>query len=123
MTQTKLDEMLRNTHTKKLVEMLINAGYDEKDVLQVGTNKIAIPVLDDERNEKFIEFTVKVPRGSKRDNEPYDAYDLAENFKFEQKTKAEKKAETEKKKQAKIERDKAFRQKQKELKEKREKGE
>lgn len=92
---------------------------DGEEVLIVGSNKIAIPVVDAEENEDFIVVTISIPTGSRADNEPYDGYGEAESYRMKveaNKIKAEEKA---KQKAEKIKKDKEFRRKQKENKEKR----
>lgn len=80
----------------------------EEDVLRVGSNEIAFPVVDSEGNEDFIVVKVSIPTGS-RDGEPYDGYEMSAEYERKIAEKAVKKAEADKKKQAKIERDKKLR--------------
>ena len=68
-------EKLRTAYLTKLIEFFTNEGLD---VLQVKSNEIALPVLDDNNEEEYIVINVKVPTGS-RDNEPYDGYGEAES--------------------------------------------
>lgn len=100
MTNTKLNEALRNHYIAHLAELLTHEG---EEVLTVGSHEISLPVVDADGNEKFLNITVKVPKGS--GDEAYDGYEAAEGYKFECAEKAKKKAEAEAKKQAKIERD------------------
>ena len=67
----------------------------------------AIPCVDADGDDSFVEIVVKVPTGSK--DEAYDGYALAEEYDMKAKEKAEKAAEAEAKKQAKIKRDEAKR--------------
>jgi nitrogenase molybdenum-iron protein alpha/beta subunit len=61
----------------------------EEDVLRTGSNEIAFPVTDSEGNEEFIQIVVKVPTGS-RDGEPYNGYQMAEDYSLKLKLQQEK---------------------------------
>jgi hypothetical protein len=93
----------------------------DEEVLQVASNKIALPCVDDEGNDEFITLTFTVPKGS-RDGDVYDGYEMAEDFKMRSEGKAEKQKEAEAKKSAKIARDKALREKKAKAKAERESG-
>ena len=112
-----LDNQLREKWTKFIFDMLTENG---EDVGYIKDNVIYFPTLDSEGNEKDIEITVKVPKGSTKDNEPYDLYGLRETYRIDKENKKLKQEKKEKEKLAKIARDKAFREKQKLNKEKRE---
>ena len=86
------------------------------EVLTVGSAEFAIPVLDSEQNESWLVVTLKVPNGT-RDGEPYDGYEMAQDYAMKQKVKAEKAEDAAKKKAAKIERDPKLREEKKRLKE------
>lgn len=102
----ELDEGIRNEWLVKLKTWLDSLDVDN---MQVKSNEIAIPVLDAERNDKFLVLTLKVPTGSRDDGEAYDGYALAEQYAESVAAKAEKaKAEAEKKAK-KIAKDKAQR--------------
>lgn len=89
-----LNEKIKATFLPIVSESLAQLDYD---VLRVGSNEIAIPTLDEEKNEKWVVITVKVPTGS-RDGEEYDGYALAEEYEIRLKEKSEKaKASAEKK--------------------------
>lgn len=75
----ELDEGIRNEWLAKLKTWLDGLGLDV-DIMQVKSNEIAIPVLDAERNDKFLVLTLKVPTGSRDDGEAYDGYALAEQY-------------------------------------------
>ena len=103
----KLDDILR----KKWVEILINTLSEMgEEVIQYKPNEICTPTLDDENNEKFIQFVVKVPKGS-RDGEEFDGYAMKEEYEIKLKEKAEKAKKDAEKKAKKIERDKKLREK------------
>ena len=107
-------EMLREEYLNKLIEYF----KTDEDVLRVKSNEIAFPVVGCEDNEDFIVITVKVPTGANKGTEPYDGYELADEYERkmkEKKIKAQKKEEEKKKKR---ERDKKRREKEKEIAEK-----
>ena len=109
-TQTALNTELRLAWTENIARAVAALeGIDPEDIYRVGSNVIAIPVLDSEQGEKWIEITVKVPTGSREDKEGYDGYTMAEMYAEKVADNAKKKAEAEAKKKAKIERDEARR--------------
>ena len=108
-------ELLREKFLSDISEFL--TGKDEQ-VLRVKSNEIAIPVVGCEGNEDFIVITVKVPTGANKGLEPYDGFELAEDYELKLAEKERKKKETEKKKAEKIAKDKAIREKKKEISEK-----
>ena len=91
-TQKSLNDELRAMYLARVSECLSK----EDEVLVVGTNELAIPVVDTDGNEKWIVVSVKVPTGT-RDGDSYDGYAMAEDFCLRQKNKAEKAAERERK--------------------------
>jgi len=106
-TQKVRDEKLKQKYLALVQEFL--EGQDE-EVLQVKSNEIAIPVVDDEGNERFIVMTIKVPTGERKTGEAYDGYSMAEDYQMKQtekKVKAEAKAEKAAKDKAKREKAKA----------------
>lgn len=110
-----LREEIKEVYVKKLSDFL----KEDEQVLRVGSNEIAFPVVDSEGNEDFIVITVKIPTGANKGTEPYDGYSMAEEYEIKCRQKAElakkKKAEKEKK----IQRDEEIRRKKKEAAEKR----
>jgi len=84
MTKTQLNEQLRNYYLPKLIGML----QDENDVYRIASNKIAIPVVDEERNEKWVTFTVSVPT-----DETFDGFTEAQFYAEKVKAKIEREAE------------------------------
>ena len=75
----------------------------EDEVLIVGSNEFAIPVVRSDGEEDYIVLTFKMPTGS-RDGDGYDGYALAEDYAFkleEKKKKAEAAKEAKEKKIAK----------------------
>lgn len=108
-------ELLREDYITNLISHYQNT---DEEVLRVKSNEIAIPVVGCEGNEDWIVITVKVPTGANKGTEPYDGYELAEEYEMKLKEKARKKKEKEEEKKKKIARDEAIRQKKKEIAEK-----
>lgn len=107
-------ELLRNEYLQKIID----AFATDDEVLRVKSNEIAIPVVGCEGNEDFIVVTVKVPTGANKGTEPYDGYELAQDYEMKLKEKEEKRKEKEEKKKKKIERDTKIRNRKKEIAEK-----
>lgn len=105
-------ELLKQDYLVKVVNFF--ESLDE-EVLQIKSNEIAFPVVDNDGNEDFIKITISIPTGSNKGTEPFDAYSLAEEFQMKQKQKEEKKRESEEKKKIKIEKDKKRREKEKQI--------
>ena len=91
-TQKSLNDELRALYMERVRTSLSL----EDEVLVVGANELAVPVVDTDGNEKWIVLTVKVPTGS-RDGDAYDGYAMAEDYRMRQVVKAEKAAERERK--------------------------
>lgn len=108
-----LREEIKAEFVKTLTEIFIDKG---EEVLRVGSNKIALPVVDREGNEDFVTITVSIPTGSTKDNEPYDGYGEAESYALKLKADKQKAEEKAKKKAEKIKRDEEFRRKKAEQK-------
>lgn len=109
-TQTALNTELRLEWTEKIAAAIAAfEDVDPSDVYRVGSNVVAVPVLDSEQGEKWVEITVKVPTGSREDKEGYDGYTMATMYAEKVADNAKKKAEADAKKKAKIERDEARR--------------
>ena len=109
MTKIQLDNALRATYLELISTFLTERG---EEVLVTNSNEISIPVCDADGNDKFVQITVKVPKGS-RDGEEFDAYTARDMFAEAQAEKLEKKKKAETAKLAKIERDKKMREKKK----------
>ena len=108
-------ESLRNEYLEAII---LNFLEKDEQVLRVKSNEIAIPVVGCEGNEDFIVVTVKVPTGANKGTEPYDGYELAEDYEMKIAEKERKKIEAEKKKAEKIRKDKEIREKKKAISEK-----
>ena len=104
-------EILRNEYLEKIA----NFFKESEEVLRVKSNEIAFPVVGCEDNEDFIVITVKVPTGANKGTEPYDGYELAEDYERKLKEKEEKKKKKEIDKEKKIKRDEEIRKKKKEI--------
>ena len=87
-TAKVLNEEIKTRFLEGVSEHLENVG---EEVLRVGSNEIALPVVDEDGNEKWLVLTFKVPTGS-RDGDAYDGYSMAEDYQMKQ---AEKKAKAE----------------------------
>lgn len=103
-SQKALNEKLRNAYLEKVKALF---AVDE-EVLVTGSNEIAFPVTDEGGNDNWIVVTVKVPTGS-RDGDPYDGYEMAEEYRLKCDEKEAKAKEAAEKKAAKIAKDKATR--------------
>ena len=108
-------ELLREDYLKQIIENFLDK---DEQVLRVKSNEIAIPVVGCEGNEDFIVVTVKVPTGANKGLEPYDGFELAEDYEMKLAEKERKKLEAEKKKAEKIRKDKEVREKKKAIAEK-----
>ena len=108
-------EILRNEYLEAII---LNFLEKDEQVLRVKSNEIAIPVVGCEGNEDFIVITVKVPTGANKGLEPYDGFELAEDYEMKLAEKERKKVEAEKKKAEKIRKDKEIREKKKAISEK-----
>lgn len=110
-----LREELKLQYLTDLIKYYTDVG---EDVLRIKSNEIALPVVDREGNEDFIKIVVSIPTGANKGTEPFDAYELAEEYEMKVKEKARKQAEAEEKKKKKIAKDEKRREKEKEIHEK-----
>ena len=91
-TAKVLNDEIKVRFLDGVAEHLTQVG---EEVLRVGSNEIALPVVDEDGNEKWLVLTFKVPTGS-RDGDAYDGYAMAEDFKMkceDKERKAKEKAE------------------------------
>ena len=109
-------EIERIKYLEKIAEFL-SENCDE-EVMRVKSNEIAFPIVGCEGNEDWIVVTVKVPTGANKGLEPYDGFELAEDYEMKLAEKERKKLEAEKKKAEKIRKDKEVREKKKAIAEK-----
>lgn len=106
LTRKQLDEEIKVRFLEGVSEHLENAG---EEVLRVGSNEIALPVVDSNGEERWLVVTFKVPTGS-RDGDAYDGYSMKEDYEMklaEKAAKAKAKAEKAEKDKAKREAKKA----------------
>jgi hypothetical protein len=108
-------ELLREEYLKQIIENFLDK---DEQVFRVKSNEIAIPVVGCEGNEDFIVVTVKVPTGANKGLEPYDGFELAEDYEMKLKEKERKAKENAEKKAKKIAKDKEIRERKKEIAEK-----
>lgn len=105
-------ELLREDYLKQIIENFLDK---DEQVLRVKSNEIAIPVVGCEGNEDFIVVTVKVPTGANKGLEPYDGFELAEDYEMKLAEKERKAKENAEKKAKKIAKDKEIRERKKEI--------
>ena len=98
-------EAIRTKYMGKVKEFLENS---QDDVLVVGSNEFAIPVVREDGEEDYVVLTFKMPTGS-RDGDGYDGYAMAEDYAFKCEEKRKKAEAAAKAKEKKIARDKAAR--------------
>ena len=98
-------DALRAEYVQQLITLLTEQG---EAVLVVGSNEIAIPVVDGENEEQYVVFKVQIPTGT-RDGEAYDGYEMAADYARKVEEKAAKAAKAAEEKARKIARDEAMR--------------
>ena len=102
MTNTALNTNLRNSILKDLIEFI--ATKYETDAISVASGTVAIPVVDEEGNEKYAKIVVSIPRGT-RDGQggynEYNAYDEQKLYEEDIEKKEAKRKANEAKKEAK----------------------
>ena len=104
-TKKQLHEELRADYLAKLTEYLTEKG---EEVLQTGSQEVAIPCVDSEGNDEYIVITIKVPTGS-RDGDAYDGYAMAEEYRIKLANAKEREEKAKAEKERKIARDQAQR--------------
>lgn len=100
-----LHDNLRAKFMEKAINVFSEAG---EDVLLVGSNKIAMPCVDEEGNEEYIVLTFSIPTGT-RDGKAYNGHDERDAYAFECEEKAKKAKKEAEAKAKKIAKDKAAR--------------
>jgi hypothetical protein len=101
LTRKQLDEEIKVRFLEGVSEHLSNVG---EEVLRVGSNELALPVVDSEGEERWLVLTFKVPTGS-RQGDVYDGYSMKQDYEMKLAKKAAKAEENAKK----AEKDKAKR--------------
>ena len=112
MAVKSLDSKLREKWVSLLKELLDGTG---EEVIQYKSNELCIPVLDEDSNEKWVQFVVKVPKGN-RDGDEFDGYSMRQEYEINQKKKVEKAKADAEKKAKKMERDQQAREAKKKAK-------
>lgn len=88
MNKATLENLLR-TEATAVITKALNEHYDleeGKDILALSATEIAVPVLDAERNEKWIKVSISIPRGTRTGTgtyNPYDPYPKAQDYAVE----------------------------------------
>ena len=116
-SQKALNDEIKAVYFEKVWNFLEELG---EEVIKVKSNEIAFPVVDSEGGEKSVVVVIKVPTGANKGTEPYDPYAMGEEYELKEKAKKEKAEKVAKAKAEKIAKDKIRREKEKELKAKRE---
>lgn len=109
-TEKKMREAIRKQYME-MVKKYLEANKEE--VLLVGSNEFAIPIVRYDGEEDYIVLTFKMPTGS-RDGDGYDGYALAQDYAFKCDEKRKKEEAKKVEKEKKIARDKKAREKKKE---------
>jgi hypothetical protein len=95
-----METAIRNKMLENIMKM-IDSEY-ATDALPVSASEIAVPVVDEEGNEKFALIKVSIPRGTRNGDggyTPYDGYAAAEDYKLDLEDKADKARAREEKKE------------------------
>jgi hypothetical protein len=116
-SQKALNDEIKAIYFEKIWDYLTELG---EDVIKVKSNEIAFPICDSEGNEKSVVIVVKVPTGANKGTEPYDPYAMGEEYELKERAKKEKAEKLAKAKAEKIAKDIARREKEKEIRAKRE---
>ena len=93
LNRRQLDEAIKLRFLEGVSEHLENCG---EEVLRVKSNEIALPVVDDEGEERWLVLIFKVPTGE-RGGDGYDGYSMAEDYQMNLAKKAAKAEENAKK--------------------------
>lgn len=100
MSKASMETAIRNKMLENIMKM-IDIEY-ATDALPVSASEIAVPVVDEEGNEKFALIKVSIPRGTRNGDggyTPYDGYSAAEDYKLDLADKADKARAREEKKE------------------------
>ena len=73
-----LREAIREKYMEKVGFFLAEDG---DEVLRVGSNEFAIPVVRSDGEEDYLVLTFKMPTGS-RDGDGYDGHAMAQDYSF-----------------------------------------
>lgn len=94
----------RNFYLELITKAL--AAYGEQ-VLDIASNAICFPCVEEDGDEAFVKVVVSIPKGTK--DEPFDGFAQAEDWEFRKAEKAEKAKAKAAEKARKIERDRKAR--------------
>ena len=100
MSKASMETAIRNDFINNISKFI--EDWRGTDALRVSASEIAIPVVDEEGNEKFVLIKMSVPRGTRNGDGgyiPYDGYAAAEDYKFDLADKADKARAREEKKE------------------------
>lgn len=116
-SQKALNDEIKAKYFDKIWNFLEELG---EEVIKVKSNEIAFPIVDSEGGEKSVVVVIKVPTGANKGTEPYDPYAMGEEYELKEKAKKDKAEKLAKAKAEKIAKDIARREKEKEIRAKRE---
>jgi hypothetical protein len=116
-SQKALNDEIKAKYFDKIWNFLEELG---EDIIKVKSNEIAFPIVDSEGGEKSVVIVIKVPTGANKGTEPYDPYAMGEEYELKERAKKEKAEKLAKAKAEKIAKDIARREKEKEIRAKRE---
>lgn len=116
-SQKALNDEIKAKYFDKIWSFLEELG---EEVIKVKSNEIAFPIVDSEGGEKSVVVVIKVPTGANKGTEPYDPYAMGEEYELKEKAKKDKAEKLAKAKAEKIAKDIARREKEKEIRAKRE---
>ena len=116
-SQKALNDEIKAKYFDKIWSFLEELG---EEVIKVKSNEIAFPIVDSEGGEKSVVVVIKVPTGANKGTEPYDPYAMGEEYELKERAKKEKAEKLAKAKAEKIAKDIARREKEKEIRAKRE---
>ena len=102
-------EKVRTDYMKKVGDFLAEMG---EEVLVVGSNEFAIPVVREDGEEDYVVLTFKMPTGS-RDGDGYDGYAMRDDYAFKCEEKRKKDEQKRIEKEKKMARDKKKREEKK----------
>ena len=112
----KSDMLLRKNLRENILKDITNYFTEKgEEVLQIKSNEICFPCVDEKGGEWFARIKVEIPTGSRDDKEPFDGYALAEDYRVTNEEKEKKAKENAEKKQKKIKRDEEYRRKKAEI--------
>ena len=106
-------KVLREAIREQYMEMIkTHLEFNKEEVLQVGSNEFAIPVVRADGEEDYLVLTFKMPTGS-RDGDGYDGYAMAQDYAFKCDEKRKKEEAKRIEKEKKMARDKKKREEKK----------